>query len=323
MWYSAYCENRDRNLQPRDRFPFIFSHHLTSLLAIEGLGGGTLKTLIQSSRLFQCSDPRDRIYGIVGLIKFDNVPGVDYGIPDGWMTPEVDYNKTPVQLYFDIMKWCLINGIQGGTMSIRNVQKTPERTADEISVLTQYNTFDLSGADKTYDLTQHNRPDLLDLSRILQEALKYPFESQNDLPLGYACGNLEQKFQVRLYCGVYVHQTSSIFKVYLSAHKDCIRWTTKDDVDPENSDSDVFGGTFAISKMDLNKVLQVFEPIDRDAKDSGVTFQSASEPGVAGYLRTLKDSGCVHVMEMHSFSRSSRRFLREKHFTLEHSKIQG
>jgi hypothetical protein len=51
-WYSAYCESRDRNRQPRDHQPSILSHHLTRLLAIGDLGGGTLQTSIYSSRLF-------------------------------------------------------------------------------------------------------------------------------------------------------------------------------------------------------------------------------------------------------------------------------
>jgi hypothetical protein len=80
----------------------------TKLLEVGKLGGGTLEDLIRSSRLFQCADPRDRIYGILGLLRFPNhaLRGHVYLNPEppaGWELPVVDYSKTTAQLYLDIM----------------------------------------------------------------------------------------------------------------------------------------------------------------------------------------------------------------------------
>jgi hypothetical protein len=89
------------------------------LLEMGKLGGGTLENLIQSCRLFQCSNPRDRIYGILGLLRFPNhaFGGHVYLNPEppaGWELPVVDYTKTTAQLYLDIMSWC----IKGGSLNI-------------------------------------------------------------------------------------------------------------------------------------------------------------------------------------------------------------
>jgi hypothetical protein len=56
----------------------------------------------------------------------------------------------------------------------------------------------------------------------------------------------------------------------------------------ENSDSDAFGGTFAITTRNLNSVLEVFEPNDRDAKNSGSTFQRVSKQRWAEKFRTTQ-----------------------------------
>jgi hypothetical protein len=47
-----------------------------------------------------------------------------------------------------------------------------------------------------------------------------------------------------------------------------------------NWDSDAFGGTFAITTRNLNSVLEVFEPNDRDAKNSGFSLPKRIETRV-------------------------------------------
>ncbi|KAK0109515.1 hypothetical protein ONS95_002204 [Cadophora gregata] len=70
----------------------------------------SLKGLINSSRHFQCIDPRDRLYGILALLdirnqqmdKLDRQPSVTF--------PVVDYSETNGELYADLVRWCLSSG---------------------------------------------------------------------------------------------------------------------------------------------------------------------------------------------------------------------
>jgi hypothetical protein len=268
--YSAHLKPQHRHQKLEDwQQVYAFPGNLNRLLAIRNLGGGTLQNLVQSSRLFQCSDPRDRIFGITALVRFDNGDKVNYGIPDGWRLPEVNYTKTSVQLYFDVMSWCLRNGIEGGPMSIDNVQKSPEYPADEIPG--RYEGF-------PENRLWYNRSDLLDLSHNLQEALNYPFENRNHvLPLGPTYGSLEQRFEARLSCQASVQYISPIIKAHVSTRTDVIRWTTEDDLNLETWESEDYDGIPTITKRNLSNVLELFEPVNMQGETSGAFMQSPSE----------------------------------------------
>ncbi|KAH6694853.1 heterokaryon incompatibility protein-domain-containing protein [Leptodontidium sp. MPI-SDFR-AT-0119] len=83
---------------------------LQELIKLSQGGRQSLEEIICSSRHFECADPRDRLYGILGLLdiqepklnKLDPRP-----IPK---FPAVDYSKTSGQLYADLMRWSLASG---------------------------------------------------------------------------------------------------------------------------------------------------------------------------------------------------------------------
>ncbi|KAN0102650.1 Heterokaryon incompatibility protein (HET) domain containing protein [Hyaloscypha variabilis] len=294
--YSAHLEREYRHQKRENDWQElnVRPENLNRLLAVRNLGGGTLQDLVQSSRLFQCWDPRDRIFGITALVRFDNVDKVDYGIPDGWRLPEVDYTKTSVQLYFDVMSWCLRNGIEGGPMSIDNVQKSPEYPVDEIP-----GPYEGFPENKSW----YNRSDLLDLSHNLQEALEYPFENRNHvLPLVSAYGSIEQRFEARLLCQACVRYVSPIIKAHVSTRTDVIRWTTEDDLNLRTWESEDYDGMPTITKRNLSNVLESFEPVNMRGETSGAFMQSPSEHEVQRSFRTPQLFRiCTGVMEMYTF----------------------
>lgn len=218
-----------------------------------------METLIQSSRLFQCSDPRDRLYGITGLVRFDSRLG--HGGPDGWRVPEVDYSRTSAQLYLDVMAWRLREGFQNGEMS------SPVQVASEFPY----------------------RSDFLSLSHDLQAALNHPFQNDGHplLPSGADYGDPYQKFNVGVRCTAYVSWASPVIKAHLSPHEDQIWWTTEDNLDLKSSNSHLFAATLGLNKVHLNKVPH-FEPVESAAENSEAAFNHTSKQH-APELKSLRN----------------------------------
>ncbi|KAG4438506.1 hypothetical protein IFR05_006029 [Cadophora sp. M221] len=83
---------------------------LQELIKLSQGGRQSLKELICSSRHFECADPRDRLYGILGLLDIQEPkPNKLHPRPIPKF-PAVDYSKTPGELYADLMRWCLASG---------------------------------------------------------------------------------------------------------------------------------------------------------------------------------------------------------------------
>jgi hypothetical protein len=160
----------------------------TKLLEVGKLGGETLENLIQSSRLFQCINPRDRIYGILGLLRFPNhaLRGHVYLNPEppaGWELPVVDYSKTTAQLYLDIMRWC----IKDGSLDILRLSQHLQEALE----------YPFEGLD--------------------------PLRSKE---LDY--GDLGEKFPAEIPYQEYVNKVGPVIKAEFSGTAGSIRWTTKD-----------------------------------------------------------------------------------------------
>ena len=68
----GHCVSLPRQYSATHQEPYVLPECLTALTKMVRYGGGTLESLIQSSRFFQCSEPRDRIYGMLGLVQYFN-----------------------------------------------------------------------------------------------------------------------------------------------------------------------------------------------------------------------------------------------------------
>jgi hypothetical protein len=220
----------------------------TKLLEVGKLGGGTLENLIRSSRLFQCTDPRDRIYGILGLLRFPNdaLRGHVYLNPEppaGWELPVVDYSKTTAQLYLDIMRWCIKD--------------------DSLDILR---------------LSQH----LQEALECPFEKLD-PLRSKE---LDY--GDLGEKFPTDILCQEYIKKMGPVIKAEFSGTAGSIRWTTKDGLELENFGDPELGlqnwtSPRNASPRVLNHVVQRLEPKKTMTSDFDADTESIRQKRVAEF----------------------------------------
>ena len=75
-----------------------------------GFNAGDIEKLVWTSLEAHCLDPRDRIYGMIGLLSLPNTyPIGTLKTLENWELPVVDYSKSTQQLYYDIMIWRIEN----------------------------------------------------------------------------------------------------------------------------------------------------------------------------------------------------------------------
>jgi hypothetical protein len=87
---------------------------LTRMISCYGLQDTHLYRLVDAYQQRQATDPRDKVYGLLGLLdpKGYRAAAEKYGLADAShrthpLLPRVDYSKTAEQVYMDFSLWCI------------------------------------------------------------------------------------------------------------------------------------------------------------------------------------------------------------------------